>query len=528
MRRTSSLLLTGLGLAALVACDPPQLPPQMIVEHGLQDGTSPAYTDLGPADPSAGIRALIALPIREPELLDAALVAMYDPASPSFRRYLTRDAWMAQHAPPAADVADLTAWIAEHGLTASRVASNRLLVQVDGTVEAFNAAFDTELHLFAKTDDAGFKTYGALTNLWIPRGIGERISALVVGDLPADDGTPPMETGEIESIPPPDSDKLRLPTVAAAYGVDTLTGAGFTGAGQTIAVVVGATFKYKDLQSFWRGHGVTRTDPEVVTVAEPAATRFTETTLDIEWAGGIAPGAKLIVYAGPDARDTSLVYAFNEAIGDARAQVLTDSFAHREDATPREIRRQYDASARMGAALGMTLIAAGGDSGKPDVPGSSPWVTSVGGTILARDANDARREERAWILSGSGDALSFPAPAWQAGLPIGDKRAVSDVALAAGTRHWVYVFGEWQAFAGTSFSAPVFAGLIAVVNSKRAAAGKPAVGFLNSILYTDPAVQATFLDITTGNTTDHYAGPGWDYPTGWGAPNAAGLADALP
>jgi kumamolisin len=182
----------------------------------------------------------------------------------------------------------------------------------------------------------------------------------------------------------------------------------------------------------------------------------------------------------------------------------------------------------MAAALGITVIAAGGDSGEPDVPGSSPLVTSVGGTILELDASGQRLDERACVLSGSGDSLTFDAPTWQAGLPIAGKRAVSDVALAGGSRYWVYLFGEWQAYAGTSFSAPVFAGLIAVVNSARAAAGKPAVGFLNSILYTDAALQATFHDVVSGGTALHPAGPGWDYPTGWGAPNAAAFAATIP
>ena len=46
------------------------------------------------------------------------------------------------------------------------------------------------------------------------------------------------------------------------------------------------------------------------------------------------------------------------------------------------IRQQYHEASRMGAALGMTIVVAGGDSGRPDVPSSSPYVTSVGGTLL--------------------------------------------------------------------------------------------------------------------------------------------------
>ncbi|WP_220432866.1 FtsW/RodA/SpoVE family cell cycle protein, partial [Raoultella terrigena] len=68
-----------------------------------------------------------------------------------------------------------------------------------------------------------------------------------------------------------------------------------------------------------------------------------------------------------------------------------------------------------------------------------------------------------------------------------------------------------------------------VVNGARAEASKPQVGWLNSQLYTLPAVQQTFRDITVGVTDRQYeAGPGWDIPTGWGAPDAEGLLRTLP
>ena len=74
----------------------------------------------------------------------------------------------------------------------------------------------------------------------------------------------------------------------------------------------------------------------------------------------------------------------------------------------------------------------------------------------------------------------------------------------------------------------MFAGLIAVVNSYRLDQGQPMVGFINPVLYSDPLVRATFRDITVGGTDLFSAKKGWDYPTGWGAPRAKKLAEALP
>jgi kumamolisin len=170
------------------------------------------------------------------------------------------------------------------------------------------------------------------------------------------------------------------------------------------------------------------------------------------------------------------------------------------------------------------VVAASGDSGEPDVPSSSPYVTSVGGTILQLDATGTWADEIAWHNSGSGESLSFEAPSWQT---VAGKRAVSDVAIAAGP-YWMYTFGNWRSARGTSFSSPVFAAMIAVIDHARRDAGKPAVGLVNRALYTNASVQAALRDVVAGETSSYRAAVGWDYPTGWGAPNAAALAEALP
>ncbi len=209
--------------------------------------------------------------------------------------------------------------------------------------------------------------------------------------------------------------------------------------------------------------------------------------------------------------------------------MITDSFAHREDSEPRAVHEAYDAAATMGSALGITIFCAGGDSAGVDVPASSPHVTSVGGTEIAMVGMDVV-SEKAWWYSGSGLSRTFKTPSWQQGLPdLGGKRAVADLALNASTGYWYLFLGVMTPNTGTSFASPVAAGLFATINSARLSEGKPPVGWLNPILYTRPEVQRTFRDITVGYTDWHYsAGPGWDIPTGWGAPHAERLWEALP
>lgn len=505
---------------------------------GIPSPLPGVYTDLGAAPLNGSFRSLIGFPTRAVSALDQAITDIYDPLSPSFRDYFTRDEWMAAFAPFPIDVHLVRLWIESQGMQVNFTASNRLLFQFSGTVAQFNNAFQTELRLFERENpQAGnppIQVYGTLGPLTVPTWVSDRISGIVTCDLPASTDPLPGEAGQIVNSPPANIGSARTPAqIAHAYDIDDLYAQGFHGQGVKLGVTVGATFKFKDLQSFWQSLGVNRADPEVVVTMEPIATRYLESTLDVEWAGAMAPGADLIVYEGPDARNTSMVYTFNEAIGLGEVSVITDSFAHREDSEPPAVRLQYHRSARMAAALGITVVAATGDSAQTDTPSASPYVTGVGGTQLTLNAAGDVTSEVAWSGSGSGATLSFSLPWWQVGVVQGSngKRAVADVAVNASPSSplWLYYLATWHGgYGGTSFSSPIFAGMMAVINSHRAAQGKARAGWLNSLLYTQPAVQATFRDVVSGQTAFHAAGPGWDYPTGWGAPKALDFSNALP
>jgi kumamolisin len=231
-----------------------------------------------------------------------------------------------------------------------------------------------------------------------------------------------------------------------------------------------------------------------------------------------------------------MVYTFNEAIGQGQVSVITDSFAHREDSEPAAVRVQYHDSALEAAALGITVMAASGDSAGIDTPCASPYVTCVGGTRLTWNTSQtAVVSEVAWNGSGCGDSLSFLIPEWQkpyvTNVEIQGRRATSDLALNASpsSPYFLYYLAQWYGYyGGTSFASPTFGGIVAVVNNYRVTNNLPVVGYLNSLLYTTPAIKQGFKDITSGGPAGKLAKAGWDYPTGWGSPNALNLALAIP
>ncbi|WP_235879770.1 S53 family peptidase [Polyangium aurulentum] len=505
---------------------------------GIPNPLPGVYTDMGPAPAEGEFRSLIAFGTRNKAVLEETVKHMYDPAHPNFRKYMTQAEWMAAHAPNEVDVQLVRLWLESQGFAVNFTATNRLLIEFTGTVQQFNDVFHTTLHIFERENpqigNPPIDVFGTLEPLEIPLWVATKIRGVISADLAAEKGVLPPEGGGVVVQAPPSGTNWMTPAkIAKAYKLDSLYSMGYRGQGVKLGVTVGATFKYKDLQSFWQSLNVVRNDPTIVQTMEPFVTRYIESTLDVEWAGAMAPDSDLIVYSGPDARNTSMIYTFNEAIARNEVDVITNSFAHREDSEPALVRLQYSDSALQAAAYGITVVAATGDSGGADTPSVSPWVTGVGGTRLTLNANGSIQSEVAWQKSGCGTSLTLLQPDWQVNV-VGNangKRATADLALNAdpGTPYYVYYLAQWKLYGGTSFSSPVFAGLMATVDSYRKANNLPRAGYLNSLLYTNADIKKTFRDITSGGPGGiKTAGVGWDYPSGWGAPSALGLATTIP
>jgi kumamolisin len=203
------------------------------------------------------------------------------------------------------------------------------------------------------------------------------------------------------------------------------------------------------------------------------------------------------------------------------------------------------------SALGVTVCVASGDGGSSDgvtdglahvdFPASSPYALGCGGTTLQSSGATVITSEVVWNdqpkdgATGGGVSDVFPLPSWQAdaGVPpsanpgarIG--RGVPDVCGDAdpATGYSTRVDGKDSVVGGTSAVAPLWAGLITLINQK---VGKP-VGFINSVLYDDDisASSGAFHDITSGNNGAYSAKQGWDACTGLGSPDGARLEARL-
>jgi kumamolisin len=343
--------------------------------------------------------------------------------------------------------------------------------------------------------------------------------------------------------------------VAALYDFPT----GVDGTGECIALIeLGGGYDTEDLSNYWAQLKLSTT-PTVSAVSVGNGSNAPtgdpngpdgEVMLDIEVAGAIAPGAKIVAYFAENT-DAGFLNAITTAVHDStnNPSVVSISWGGPESSWTQQAMTSMDEAFQSAAAMGVSVCVAAGDDGSTDgvtdglnhvdFPASSPNVLACGGTQLVASGNTVTNEtvwnELANSEGATGGGISdfFPLPSWQngAGVPPSANpnknvgRGVPDVAGNAdpSTGYVTLVDGNADVIGGTSAVAPLWAGMIALINES---IGKP-VGFLNPLLYQDAAAARDLNDITIGNNGAYSAGSGWDACTGLGSPIGAQMAAAL-
>ncbi len=352
-----------------------------------------------------------------------------------------------------------------------------------------------------------------------------------------------------------------------AYSVQSLLERGFTGKGQTIVDIVsyGSPTLQQDMDVFDQQFGL---PPITINVLSPLGTKPVdhpsvkdlagwagETTLDVQIIHAIAPDAGIVVLTSPVNETEGTIglpqflqleqFAISKHLGNIISQSFGASEVTLNNASGKQEIQKWDAFFKQATTQqGITFFASSGDGGATDYadlqatklsptpttsfPTDDPWVTSVGGTTLQRDGT-----ETAWSLSGGGFSSFFSMPSYQQSLPtpvqnqLNNRRGVPDVAGDADPYTGLAFYmsgGGWDVAGGTSASAPLWAGFMAIADQM---AGHP-LGFINPALYKLAASNTyaqDFHDITGGDNSvknppvqGYRAVPGWDPVTGLGTP----------
>jgi subtilase family serine protease len=386
------------------------------------------------------------------------------------------------------------------------------------------------------------------------------------------------------------------PQVQQAYGLPALYARGVTGKGATIVIVdsFGSPTIKNDLTTYDGQFGIPA--PPSFTIIQPAGpvplfdpnngTMLSwagETTLDVEYAHTIAPGASIVLVETPVAETEGVTgfpqiiqaekYVINHHLGD----VISQSFSATEQtfsskASVNALRIAYVDAQRQH----ITVLAASGDNGAANVgldgstfftlptttwPPSDPLVTAIGGTQLHLDANGNHTSpDTVWndtfnvntnqfifgdngpnpLAAGGGKSVLFSRPSYQNLVrgAVSRARGVPDISMSAACNGAVDVYQSfpgvpagWFPTCGTSEATPLFAGIVALAVQE----AHHSLGLINPALYAMAAQHARGLvDVTSGNNTVSFtqggtkhtvlgfsAGPGYDLASGLGTVNAA-------
>lgn len=542
--------------------------------------------------PLAGIGIVFKRSVAQEADLQALIAAQQDSASPQYHRWLTPDEFAARFGVADADLAKVEFWLQQQGFTLDGRSRSKNRIRFSGSAGQVETAFSTEMRYYALN---GAKHFAPSADLSVPAAISSMVESItnlstfrpkahVKYPAPQNALRPDFTSSQSGNhfLTPKD--------VATIYDITPAYNAGLTGTGQSIAVVGQSLIVVSDIENFQGAAGLAKKDPMMVQVPNSGTATISsgdesESDLDLEYSGGIAPGATIFFVFVGNNPNFGVFDALTHAIDSRTASVITISYGSCESDLGSGEYSSLNAIFAQAASQGQSIISADGDNGSTDCfgntnqttarqqalavdfPSSSQYVTSMGGTEFpladvaaanstfweAANGTDIIGSARSYIpeqvwnddqaptstspgslSSGGGGVSTLTArPAWQTGvpgIPSGNFRLVPDISLTASPNNagFLYCSSDTKdtgitgscangfrdsnstnltVAGGTSFDAPIFAGMVAIINQKLNSTGQ---GVVNPTLYklagNATTYASAFHDITSGNNECTVAG----------------------
>jgi uncharacterized membrane protein len=510
--------------------------------------------------------------------LEQLIAAQNNPKSSHYHQYLSPKDYAAQFGVSQADLATVANWLQAHGFQMEETPAGNRSIVFSGTAAQVASAFKTEIR---KYNVKGQTHYANAADPQIPAALADTVGGIVklhdfrhghslTAPQALNAADPQFTSGGTHYLAPADYSTI--------YDINPLYTAGINGTGENIAVLARSDIYLTDVEAFRNHFGLTANNPVFIhTNTAPGVLEddSTETTLDTEWSGAVAPNAtvKVVISSSTntsDGIDLAALYAVNNNV----APIITLSYGSCEAGMGSTELAFYNNLWKQAASQGQTVMVSAGDSGAAGcdygstashgqaVNGlcTSQYATCVGGTEFVEGTNPGQYwepgnntttygsaisyiPEMVWNESGTvsggsglwsgggGASIIYTKPSWQtgAGVPADGQRDVPDVSLTAAGSHDGYLIwlgGALNSVGGTSAAAPSFAGMMALVIQKTAAHQ----GAINPILYPLATKQASggaavFHDTTLGNNsvpgqTGFSATTGYDRASGLGSVDA--------
>ena len=512
LRRLSGVSFTVLLLAGFATAQQPANRILQQIDSGtttvLPGSLNPRVTaarDLGRLDsatPIEGITLWFQPTAAQKADLDALVQAQQTPGSPSYHAWLTPAQYAARFGLSDADLAQVENWLESQGFNIDRVSNSRTSITFSGTAAQVESAFQTQLDRY----QIGAETHFAnSTDLAIP----SALTGIVRSVRNLDDFRPaPHFRPSRATVQPSFTSRqsgahfLSPKDIGTIYDINAAWNSGYTGSGVTIAVVGQTQVSPSDITAFQSAAGLTAKAPNLILVPNSGTSAVVsgdeaESDLDLEYAGGIAPGATIdFIYVG-NAKNMSVFDALQYAIDNKVGSIINISYGACEPDVSSSSFSALEGILEQGASQGQTVVAASGDDGSTacyyptnntvtapmqvlavNYPASSAYAVGVGGTEFpAADASSSTYwksasgsdvvssalsyiPEQAWnddsasigtqygaqyaLSSGGGGISTLTArPSWQTGvpgIPSGSFRLVPDVSLASSPNYVAYLY----------------------------------------------------------------------------------------
>jgi hypothetical protein len=358
--------------------------------------------------------------------------------SPNYHAWLTPEQFGKQFGPADADVQAVTEWLTSHGFQNIKVAKGKTVVEFSGNAGQVRNAFGTEIRKYNVKGEEHF------ANVKDPE-IPVALSPVVRGVMALHNFRPKSflhnagtfrrnaKTGEVKpaftftdvngtfyAVGPADFAKI--------YNIPVSTA---TGAGQSIAIVGQSNINLQDVADFRNVFGLPANVPQVILNGpDPGLVSGdeTESDLDVQWAGAVAPQAQIIFVTTQTSQtdfvagvDASAVYIVDNNV----APVLSESYGSCEAGLGTSGNAFYNSLWQQAAAEGITVVISAGDNGSagcdPGAPAanqnaatqglavsgfaSTPFNLALGGT----DFDQVGKQTTYW--NGANTSTTPPIPA---------------------------------------------------------------------------------------------------------------------
>src|SRR5271170_3855382 len=556
VRRIGLFLLIFTALISVVASN--SWAQSVMTRHVREATRSGLAKPMGQLAPDKIMNLDLVLPLRDQAGLDAFLKELYDPASSSYRHFLTVSEFTERFGPTQEDYDAVVRFAKANGFEVVGGTRDGMDVQIRGPVSAIERAFHVTMRIYQHpTENRTFyapdrePTTNLPFALWHVSGLDnysiphpmfvKRSDFAKAHGIEAELVVSHATTGS-----GPSASFLGSDMRAAYYGGTTLTGAG-----QNLGLFEYLGTDLTDLNTYFANVHQTNNVPITLLSTDGTSTSCldtraggdcddTEQTLDMTQAIGMAPGlSSLVMYIG--SVDTAIISAMTTHNPLPTTIGCSWGWTPADPSTLNPYFQKMDAQ-------GQNFFAASGDSStwsssNEAWPADDANVVSVGGTdLVTASAGGAWKSETAWVDSGGGISPdSIAIPSWQqlGGVINSSNKGSTTLRngpdVSANADFTFYVCADQTTctandYGGTSFAAPMWAGYIALVNQQLAANGEPTIGFINPTIYSQNVTSSyatDFHDITGGTSGSFSAEVGYDLVTGWGSPNGTGLINAL-